>query len=156
LYMGDELRSGDVTTAAASIVAYAEYTSLRDAGREDEAAALLRDIADYNRYDCVSTLRLLDWLRGAADVVDARTPAEELPAVESVESGPPPAVPAEPSAETPRQAAAREARERRLALEARVRDRVGEDRGARDDEAQALAMIGASLGYWRRESKPFW
>ncbi|HWV79308.1 MAG TPA: TM0106 family RecB-like putative nuclease, partial [Isoptericola sp.] len=153
LYMGDELRSGDVTTAAASIVAYAEYTALRDAGRDDEADALLRDIADYNRYDCVSTLRLLDWLRGAADVVDARagSPAAAAPGV-VVRTEDAAAVPAA----TPRQEAAREARERRLDLEAALRERVGEDRGARDDEAQALAMIGASLGYWRRESKPFW
>ncbi|MFI2105382.1 TM0106 family RecB-like putative nuclease [Isoptericola sp. NPDC019693] len=154
LYMGDELRSGDVTTAAASIVAYAEYTALRDAGRDEEAAALLRDIADYNRYDCVSTLRLLDWLRSAADVVDARegVPAAVAPGVAAPAEGDG----AAPPEETPRQTAAREARERRLALEAEVRGRVGEDRGARDDEAQALAMVGASLGYWRRESKPFW
>ncbi|MFB7800447.1 TM0106 family RecB-like putative nuclease [Isoptericola sp. NPDC056134] len=153
LYMGDDLRSGDVTTAAASIVAYAEYTALRDAGRHDEADALLRDIADYNRYDCVSTLRLFDWLRSAADVVDAREGAPAAAGATADRAEEAGAVPAE---ETPRQAATREARERRLALEAAVRDRVGEDRGARDDEAQALAMIGASLGYWRRESKPFW
>lgn len=155
LYMGDELRSGDVTTAAASIVAYAEYTSLREAGRDAEADALLRDIADYNRYDCVSTLRLFDWLRSAADVVDARegAPVAETPGVAAAPTEQEAAAPVE---ESPRQAAAREARERRLALEAEVRERVGEDRGARDDEAQALAMIGASLGYWRRESKPFW
>ncbi|MFE5339215.1 TM0106 family RecB-like putative nuclease [Isoptericola sp. NPDC056578] len=156
LYMGDELRSGDVTTAAASIVAYAEYTALRDAGRGGEADALLRDIADYNRYDCVSTLRLFDWLRGAADVVDARA-AEGAPSAEAAVPSPvEPTEPVEPAPETPRQAATRESRERRLGLEAEVRERVGEDRGARDDEAQALAMIGASLGYWRRESKPFW
>ncbi|QJW38199.1 TM0106 family RecB-like putative nuclease [Cellulosimicrobium protaetiae] len=65
LYMGDELRTGDVTTAAASVVAYAEYTALREARRDDEADELLRGIADYNRYDCVSTLRLADWLRHA-------------------------------------------------------------------------------------------
>ncbi|MFC7878834.1 TM0106 family RecB-like putative nuclease [Isoptericola sp. NPDC057391] len=157
LYMGDELRSGDVTTAAASIVAYAEYTALRDAGRHDEADALLRDIADYNRYDCVSTLRLFDWLREAADVVDARTAEGAAPAEGAGPASRRPVGPVEaPAPETPRQAAAREARERRRALEAEVRERVGEDRGARDDEAQGLAMIGASLGYWRRESKPFW
>ncbi|WP_251152673.1 TM0106 family RecB-like putative nuclease, partial [Cellulosimicrobium sp. Marseille-Q4280] len=65
LYMGDELRGGDVKDAAASIVAYAEYTGLRDAGRHEEADELLRGIEDYNRYDCVSTLRLLEWLRWA-------------------------------------------------------------------------------------------
>ncbi|WP_069385718.1 TM0106 family RecB-like putative nuclease [Cellulosimicrobium cellulans] len=65
LYMGDDLRTGDVKDAAASVVAYAEYTALRDAGKDAEAAELLRGIEDYNRYDCVSTLRLLEWLRGA-------------------------------------------------------------------------------------------
>ncbi|MFD6177026.1 MULTISPECIES: TM0106 family RecB-like putative nuclease [unclassified Isoptericola] len=169
LYMGDELRSGDVTTAAASIVVYAEYTALRDAGRTAEADELLRGIADYNRYDCVSTLRLFEWLRGAADVVDARAAAaggavvdddasraagaDGLAADAEAEATDGEAAVAE---ESPRRAASREARERRLALEAEVRERVGEGRGARDDEAEALAMVGASLGYWRRESKPFW
>ncbi|MFE6968345.1 TM0106 family RecB-like putative nuclease [Isoptericola sp. NPDC057653] len=164
LYMGDELRSGDVTTAAASVVAYAEYTGLRDAGRTAEADELLRGIADYNRYDCVSTLRLFEWLRGAADVVDARAAAAGDGQVVAHDATTPAVAPAADAAgprgsapeETARQAASREARERRLALEAEVRERVGEDRGARDDEAEALAMVGASLGYWRRESKPFW
>ncbi|MFC8599278.1 TM0106 family RecB-like putative nuclease [Isoptericola sp. NPDC057191] len=173
LYMGDELRSGEVTTAAASVVAYAEYTALRDAGRAAEADELLRGIADYNRYDCVSTLRLLEWLRAAADAVDARSgtaedvrPEVDTPVPRDGAARPDRAGQGEqaeqgeqagPAAEeSPRQAASREARERRLALEAAVRERVGEDRGARDDEAEALALVGASLGYWRRESKPFW
>ena len=63
--MGDNLRSGDVKDAGASVVAYAAYCEARDAGPDTqaEAAAILASIADYNQYDCLSTLRLRDWRR---------------------------------------------------------------------------------------------
>ncbi|WP_308471246.1 TM0106 family RecB-like putative nuclease [Rathayibacter sp. AY1A2] len=66
LYMGDELRDGDVTNAAASIVEYALARDLIDHGKVDAGRAKLAAIADYNRYDCVSTLRLHRWLLGHA------------------------------------------------------------------------------------------
>jgi predicted RecB family nuclease len=62
LYMGAELRTGDVTTAATSITSYARYCELNDAGRFDEAAAVLKEIEDYNHYDCRSTRELRSWL----------------------------------------------------------------------------------------------
>jgi len=62
LYMGNELRSGEVTTAADSITQYARFCALRDEGRADDAAIVLKEIEDYNRYDCRSTRRLRDWL----------------------------------------------------------------------------------------------
>ncbi|MFB2556679.1 TM0106 family RecB-like putative nuclease [Herbiconiux liangxiaofengii] len=72
LYMGELLRQSEVTNGADSITAYVRYAALRDAGRTDAAAARaataqLAEIADYNEYDCLSTLRLRDWLleRGA-------------------------------------------------------------------------------------------
>ncbi|MCS5715146.1 TM0106 family RecB-like putative nuclease [Herbiconiux sp. CPCC 205716] len=76
LYMGDQLRQSDVTNGADSITAYVHYTSLREAGRTDPAAAReadrqLADIADYNEYDCLSTLRLRDWLLARAAELDA-------------------------------------------------------------------------------------
>ena len=52
LYMGSQLRSGDVTTATDSITQYARYSELRGNGELDEAAAVLKDIEDYNQYDC--------------------------------------------------------------------------------------------------------
>ena len=52
LYMGTELRTGDVTTAADSITQYAHYCELRADGRDDEAAIVLKEIEEYNRYDC--------------------------------------------------------------------------------------------------------
>ena len=57
-----ELRSGEVTNAAASITKYERYRELRDDGRTDEAAEVLKEIGDYNDYDCRSTRRLRDWL----------------------------------------------------------------------------------------------
>ena len=66
LYMGSELRDGEVTTATDSITMYAKYCELRAEGRDDEAANVLKEIEDYNRYDCRSTRKLRDWLLGRA------------------------------------------------------------------------------------------
>lgn len=63
LYMGAQSRGGDVKNAAASVVGYQDHVELRDAGRLAEAAAVLKGIEDYNRYDCLSTYRLQRWLR---------------------------------------------------------------------------------------------
>ena len=66
LYMGNELRDGEVTTATASITEYARFCELRDAGDAESAATVLKAIEDYNRYDCRSTRRLRDWLMARA------------------------------------------------------------------------------------------
>jgi uncharacterized protein len=58
--------------------------------------------------------------------------------------------------ESPRALARREGRERRLALADAISRRVGEDRGERSLEVQALALLGAAVGYYQREDKPFW
>ncbi|WP_314195041.1 TM0106 family RecB-like putative nuclease [uncultured Arthrobacter sp.] len=165
LYMGDNLRSGDVKDAGASVVAYAAYCEARDAGPETqaEAAAILASISDYNQYDCLSTLRLRDWLLqlrggapaapGAAGVADAGAgmPGVEAAGVGATAAGPgtaagsqtpPEAVPdAEPSPE-----------------EANLRaflDAIPEHRELGPDE-QAVAMVAAATGYHRRERKQFW
>src|SRR5690606_12138518 len=62
LYMGDEVRTQDVQKGDDSIVRYIEARSLADAGQSDDAKVIFDDLADYNRYDCVSTRRLRDWL----------------------------------------------------------------------------------------------
>jgi uncharacterized protein len=62
LYMGDELREGEVADAAASIEQY----DLAMKAEPAEQERLLETIADYNRYDCVSTLRLHEWLLARA------------------------------------------------------------------------------------------
>ncbi|MGW4478146.1 TM0106 family RecB-like putative nuclease [Rhodococcus triatomae] len=131
LYMGERLRAGDVTDAAGSVVAYADYCELRDAGRTDEAAQLLRGIADYNEYDCLSTLELRDWLRGLA----AERGVQPHPVQQTV-----PVVVEAPSTDE-------------IALRAHVGDSLP---GHRTPEQQAAALLAAALGYHRRERKPFW
>ncbi|UKA55407.1 TM0106 family RecB-like putative nuclease [Arthrobacter sp. FW305-BF8] len=162
LYMGDNLRSGDVKDAGASVVAYAAYCEARDAGPEtqEEAAAILASISDYNQYDCLSTLRLRDWLlqlRGGgapaaqpdisalteiSALAEISAPAEAGALEASGSQTPSDAVPdAEPSQE-----------------EAGLRaflDAIPEHRGLTPDE-QAVALVAAATGYHRRERKQFW
>lgn len=63
LYMGADLRDPDgVTGGGESILEYQRY---RDAVAEGDAALAadrLTDLGQYNEYDCLSTLRLRDWL----------------------------------------------------------------------------------------------
>lgn len=156
LYMGDNLRSGDVKDAGASVVAYAAYCEARDAGPEmqAEAAAILASISDYNQYDCLSTLRLRDWLLqlrgggapvapGGAGVTAASAGTTAAGAGTAAgPQGPADAVAdAEPSPE-----------------EAGLRsflDAIPEHRELTAEE-QAVAMVAAATGYHRRERKQFW
>ncbi|MGW8481963.1 TM0106 family RecB-like putative nuclease [Microbacterium sp. NPDC055903] len=62
LYMGDEVRTADVQKGDDSIVQYVAAREFAAAGEMEEADRLLADLADYNRYDCVSTRRLRNWL----------------------------------------------------------------------------------------------
>jgi uncharacterized protein len=130
LYMGEELRDGDVQTAADSIVAYSDYCQLRENGQTTEADTLLAQIADYNEYDCRSTYRLRDWLLARA-----------------AEHG---VVPATPSAmaEAPSE-------EDADAVVTRLHPYCG-DGAERSPEQQAIALLAASVGYHQRELKPFW
>ena len=51
----DMPRTGEVTTAGGSIVAYEKWRDAGDAG-------ILAEIEDYNRIDCISTERMRNWL----------------------------------------------------------------------------------------------
>lgn len=136
LYMGDELRDEDgVTNAAQSVTEYADASELlasTDDAERAQGRARLDAIADYNRYDCVSTLRLRDWLlrlaaeRGVEPVPNAALVGSENDA---------------PELELSTVAAA-------LAMHASL----AED--ARDRKAAALA--GSAIDYYQREQKSFW
>lgn len=127
LYMPAD-RDGDVTDAAASIVEYANWCDLRDEGRTEEADAVLSAIADYNEYDCVSTIRLRDWLlERASEAGVTPDPISEIPLEIDDQASP---------------------------LEQSLRDFAGI--GERDAVQQAVALYGGSIGYHRRERKPFW
>lgn len=131
LYMGSELRDGDVTNAADSITQYGRYRDLRGNGREDEAAVVLKEIEDYNRYDCRSTRKLRDWLITRA-IEAGVAPIRPRPA------GPTGTIKADDGISS-------------------ALDRfAGDDPDTRGPQQVAVAMIAASRGYHRREDKPFW
>jgi predicted RecB family nuclease len=134
LYMGAELRSGDVTTATESIAMYARFCELRAEGREwalQEAANMLKQIEDYNRYDCRSTHRLRDWLIKIA-----------------IESSVPPLGP-QP---VPDGTAVEDTDQLARTLMAFAGDGVD----GRTPEQTAVALFAAARGFHRREDKPFW
>ena len=131
LYMGSELRSGEVTNAAASITQYERYRALLDDGLSDEAAGVLKEIKDYNEYDCRSTRRLRDWLLLRAfecGVTHLTRPAAEGETVPPLD-------------DTAR------------ALMEFAGDGVSADRTA---EQTAAALLNAARGFCQRERKPYW
>jgi predicted RecB family nuclease len=132
LYMGSQLRSGDVTTATDSITQYARYSELRGNGETDEAATVLKEIEDYNLYDCRSTRELRDWL-----------------ILRAYESGVTP-IGAQPVSDG---GAIEEADTLAVKLEEFSGVAASPDR---TPEQTAVALVSAARGYHRREDKPFW
>jgi uncharacterized protein len=170
LYMGSNLRSGDVKDAGASVVAYADYCEARDAGLADDAAAILAGISDYNEYDCLSTLELRDWLlRLAAERGIGAAPEAQPGAFggggrgSTTESGTAgnlgPAGNLGRAAPDSSDGAA--LRRSELAIRAFL-DRAAEFRtsgkefGSPEADVQAVAMVEAAVSYHRRERKAFW
>ncbi len=127
LYMGAEVRTSDVQRGDDSIVQYVEARALDEAGDAAGAQRILDDLADYNRYDCVSTRRLRNWLIDRARDANLQ-PSRDLEAVESAY---------EPS---PRADALA-----RLASTA-----------PDEATAEALRLGAAAIDYYPREAKTFW
>jgi uncharacterized protein len=128
LYMGDEVRTQDVKQGGDSILRYVEARELIAAGDSATAQVILDDLADYNRYDCVSTRRLRDWL------VERAREAQVLPArpddLDAFTYEPSPLA---------------------LALTARASD------GDPDHpDTVALRLGAAAIDYYPRERKSFW
>lgn len=137
LYMGDQLRDGDVADGAGSIVAYHDYRdSLAD--EPARAAEILESLADYNEYDCVSTLRLRDWLLERA--IEAGVRDETPPGRRDLGA----------------QEAQREASEDDALFVALMAKAGPEQRVDRTAQEQAYAMLAAALAYYPRERKQFW
>ncbi|WEK62174.1 MAG: TM0106 family RecB-like putative nuclease [Candidatus Microbacterium colombiense] len=128
LYMGADVRTSDVQKGDDSIVQYVAAREFASAGEQSEADAVLADLADYNRYDCVSTRRLRNWLI-------------EIARGEGVSPAPPDAtddVVYEPS---PRSVAL-------LADAERAVDAGG--------DGQVHRIAAAAIDYFPREAKSFW
>ncbi|MEZ3162076.1 TM0106 family RecB-like putative nuclease [Microbacterium sp. BWT-B31] len=128
LYMGDEVRTSDVQKGDDSIVRYVEARALQEDGDLVGAAAILDDLADYNRYDCVSTRRLRDWLVDRAREAGLRPALDPEPDERVYEPSP-----------------------RALALAARAAE-LPEDSA----DAVALRLGSAAIDYYPREAKSFW
>ena len=135
LYMGDELRDEDgVVSGAQSVTEYAEAVS--DMASDDpqvraEGHRRLEAIADYNRYDCVSTLRLRDWLLSVAaehGVKPApRSDSSEITETFEIELS--------------------DTAESLMDIAAQATDAA---------ESQALRLAASAIDYHQREHKSFW
>ncbi|MEO6199659.1 MAG: AAA domain-containing protein, partial [Cryobacterium sp.] len=132
LYMGTEIRDKDgVTNAADSITEYVAAREEHVTGDAAEGQRMLDSIADYNRYDCVSTLRLRDWLLARA--LECGIPIGAMqPEREDGDLEPSPL------------------RDELLAL---AGDPLDLQRGA---DRTAAAFAAAAIDYHRREQKSFW
>ncbi|MET3951095.1 TM0106 family RecB-like putative nuclease [Arthrobacter sp. UYEF36] len=143
LYMGTNLRSGDVKDAGASVVAYAHYCDARDDGRAEEAATILAGISDYNEYDCLSTLELRNWLlrlareRGIKPGGDGVASAVTTQAVDTGADAALGVADLDP-------------------LEVALAGLASADDGLSEDDRKAVSMLAAAVSYHRRERKAFW
>lgn len=133
LYMGSDLRESDVTNAADSITAYVDAIEELRNGDAVEGQRRLDQVADYNAYDCRSTLRLRDWL------LSLRPPRPEESSQQD-ELLPPIPVEREPNPVY-------------TALAAELEDVDALDR---TPDQTALALAAAAIDYHRREAKTFW
>lgn len=131
LFMADFGHDG-VVDAGDSIVAYERWCESHDAGD-------LQAIAEYNERDCLSNLRLRDWLlecRGDAE----RQCAVTIPWF----TEPEPPGPAEHTIER---------RARQSALEGALQEIAGRDV---DEFATSASLLAALIQYHRREAVPEW
>lgn len=120
-----EKRDGEVKTAGDSIVMYERW-------RETGEQKLLDDIADYNRIDCVSTAKCLDWLLTLRpEALKWFTPEINVDEPEKTEA---------------QQIAEEEQKE--------VIERL--QRGANDNNRSQRELVGHLLQFHRREAKPAW
>lgn len=118
-------RQGEVTTAGASVVVYERWRKLK-------SQKLLDDIERYNEADCVSTLKLHEWLLGLRP---AELPWHERAAAD---------------AEEVRRAADRQATDTRLA------DTAAQLMRGPAAEKNSRELVSQLLEFHRREAKPAW
>ncbi|KQQ65435.1 DNA helicase [Microbacterium sp. Leaf320] len=128
LYMGEDVRTSDVQKGDDSIVQYVAARELAAAGEQADAEAVFADLADYNRYDCVSTRRLRNWLI-------------EIAKKEGVNPAPPDEADEVIYEPSPRSVA--------LLADAERAVDAGED-------GQVHRIAAAAIDYFPREAKSFW
>jgi predicted RecB family nuclease len=127
-------RDTAVTEGGESIVAYEQWI-------ETGEKRILDEIAEYNEEDCVSTLKLRDWLLGLREEAEAqfgREIAWEKPEEREL-----------------REESIREAEETDR-LRAALLSGVPDDLAGATDEQRALWLMAQLVDYHRREDKPVW
>lgn len=132
LYM--ESRDEAIKDAATSIVAYERWIDGRN-------PADLKEIADYNEADCLSTWKLRDWLEQRRTELAQRL-GEDLPRPERRDAG---------------------ISEKQIDVQTRITELiraltngVPTNRGERDEAQQGCWLLAQLLDWHRREEKPEW
>ncbi|RPE73841.1 MULTISPECIES: bifunctional RecB family nuclease/DEAD/DEAH box helicase [unclassified Frondihabitans] len=138
LYMPTTRTGYDVANAVDSIAAYANAIDVVRSGDVDEGQRLLDQVGDYNRYDCVSTRRLRDWLLTLRGDVHETVSTDGLSATDLTLVEAP--LPPEPDPVF-------------VALMALVE---GVDPAQRTADQTAIALAASAIDYHRREAKKSW
>ncbi|WP_353988233.1 TM0106 family RecB-like putative nuclease [Ruicaihuangia caeni] len=130
LYMTGSREGQEVTTGADSIEEYVAARQHIEAGDTVEGERMLQALAEYNEYDCRSTLALRDWLLalGSQHGVEAGSEHTDAEALE-VEPSP---------------------------LSARLMRHAGVPLHERTADQTAAALASAAIDYHHREQKSFW
>ena len=129
------VRTGPVTEAGFSVVEYERWMRERD-------DAILQEIADYNRDDCVSTLLLRDWLEARRVEAVAAFPDADWTRPAARDGLP-----------TEGQVERTEAVQRRMDA---LLVGIPADRAERTDEQQGRWLLAQLLDWHRRDDKPAW
>jgi uncharacterized protein len=143
IYWPDAREGAAVARGDDSIAEYIRARELRAAGDSAAAQQILDDIGDYNRVDCVSTLKLAAWLRGLAGEHPAPAPTliDSVDDAEGDDSGP--TIDDSPLRTALLQLAAND-------------DGTPATEPDRTPEQRAYAYAAAAIDYHRREHKTFW
>ena len=132
-------REEDIRTANAALADFEAWLELGSEGQQDRT--LLDSIEAYNRDDCISTLKLRDWLE------TLRLELEVLAGAPVPRPGPREQEPSEDLSEH---------LERVAALVAALTEGVPADPDERTPEQHARWLLAQLLGWHRREEKSFW
>ena len=141
-------RDGGTKAAMSDVEAYEEYLAFARSGEPERAGEVLRGIGENTEYDCVSALRLFEFLHQvrAEAGIDVPVPEEES-AEDALLRAAEEDVAAERRAERAAQLAA---------LVEPLLEGLPDDPGEFTADERARALLAASVGYHRRETNPAW
>lgn len=131
-------RTNEVATAGESVVQYGNWMASNE-GRTPDASIILKEIRDYNKDDCDSTLELADWLRSlqqAADIAHSQTGE----------------APTNPSSKAAQKVA--EEAERKTARLEKLNRKL--DQASDKDEKQLVETLRDFVDFFPRDAKPIW